>query len=124
MRQAVHEDVEQQLEPLVRVNRREVASQRREVGELPGRQRGEVAARIILGQLRGRAAVVPPVVPVRAATPRAATMLAATMLAATMLAFRGLADRARLGGRLVEGESVDDGDELVLAAGCWWRGPC
>ena len=114
MRQAVHEDVEQQLEALVRVNRREVASQRREVGELPGRQRGDVAARIILRQLRDRAAVIPPVVPVLAAPPRAATMLA----------FRGPAARAWLGGRFVEGESVDDGDELVLAAGCWWRGPC
>jgi len=36
LRQAVHEDVEQQLEALVRVNRREVASQRREAGNCPG----------------------------------------------------------------------------------------
>src|SRR5262245_34730968 len=37
-RQAVHEDVEQQLETLVRVSRREVAGQGREVGKLLGRQ--------------------------------------------------------------------------------------
>ena len=60
-----------------------------------------------------------------AAPPRAATMLFFFRgLAARALSFRGPAARARLGGRLVEGESVDDGDELVLAAGCWWRGPC
>jgi len=66
LRQAVHEDVEQQLEAFVRVDRREVASHRREVGELRGRQRGDVAARIIRRKLRDRAAVIPPVVPVLA----------------------------------------------------------
>ena len=74
-RQAVHEDVEQQLEALIRVNRREVASQRREVGELRGRQRGEVAARVILGQLRDRAAVIPTAGSVRAAPLRTAATL-------------------------------------------------
>src|SRR5262249_61601814 len=58
LRQAVHEDAEQQLEALVRVDRREVAGQGREMGKLPRRQRGEVTARVILGRLRGRAAVV------------------------------------------------------------------
>src|SRR5262249_60450405 len=52
--QAVHEDVEQQLETLIRVDRAEVAGQGGEVGELPGRQRGEVAARIIFGRFPGR----------------------------------------------------------------------
>src|SRR6516165_1891775 len=58
LRQAVHEDVEQQLEALTGLDRREVPGQGGEVGELPGWQRGEVAARVILGQLR-RTAVVP-----------------------------------------------------------------
>src|SRR5262249_51378912 len=105
LRQAVHEDVEQQLEALVRVDRREVVGQRYEVGELPGRQRGEVAGRIILRKLRDRAGVVLPVVPV----------LATPLRATRMPALRSLAARARLGGRLVQSESVDDGDEQVLA---------
>jgi len=55
--------------------------------------------------LPGGTAVIPLVVPV----------LAALLRAATMLALGGFPGRARRGGRLVEGEAVDDRDEQVLA---------